>query len=238
MRNKLGVVVPCFNELASLPRLFTILKSPSLSTVDFLLVDNGSFDGSDKWFQRQAYPKNIGFVRLEKNLGYGNGVLSGLRLLHNPFIGWTHADLQANPQDLILFLPYLSGHPVFLKGERTGRPILDRFFTGGMSVLVSLLFRSRFTDINGQPTIFSREMFEYWNNPPLDFGLDLFAFISAKRSQAPVIRVAVRFGRRIYGESKWNFGWKSRFKFIRRTIRLAYSLYRGGPSIASSSSRE
>jgi len=238
MRDRIGVVIPCFNEIDTLPKLLSILRSPSLSEITFLLVDNGSTDGSDQWFDQQEYPDNIGFVRLPQNLGYGNGILSGLKLLNTPFIGWTHADLQANPKDLVLFLRHLDCHPIFLKGNRVGRPAVDRFFTGGMSILVSLLFRRRFTDINGQPTIFSKELFQEWCNPPLDFGLDLFAYVSAKSSRIPIVRVDVAFGKRVHGHSRWNLGWRSRLKFIGRTFRLAYSLRRDWTSIASSSSRK
>ena len=41
------------------------------------------------------------YINLEKNLGYGGGILKGLSLCKGEIIGWTHADLQTDPLDCI-----------------------------------------------------------------------------------------------------------------------------------------
>ena len=61
------------------------------------------------------------------------------------------------------------------------------------------MLRKWLPDINGQPTVFSRELFSNWHNPPLDFSLDLFTFYHAKKENYDIIRYPVFFGPRLSG---------------------------------------
>lgn len=82
-------------------------------------------------------------MRVEKNQGYGFGILSGLRAAEGKVLGWTHADMQTDPvdarRDLVLFDQH--GDDIFIKGRRYGRPLGDVLFTVGMSAFKTLLLR-------------------------------------------------------------------------------------------------
>ena len=132
--------------------------------------------------------------------------------------------MQTDPQDVVLGLDLFeeSGPEVLVKGRRYGRPIADTFFTIGMSGFETLLLRKHMWDINAQPTMFSRKFFETWRVPPDDFALDLYAYYEAKSQSIKVRRFPVEFGERVYGQSHWNVDWKSKWKFIQRTV--SYSL--------------
>jgi hypothetical protein len=82
------------------------------------------------------------------------------------------------------------------------------------------------SDINAQPTILRKEIFNSWKNPPYDFSLDLFAYIHAAQNKYSVERVNVNFGRRKWGNSHWNTGLVSRYRFIKRTLGMAFGLAR------------
>ena len=122
-------------------------------------------------------------IKLDKNDGYGGGILAGLRVAKGEIIGWTHADLQTNPTDALKALEFFenSTESIFVKGRRHGRPFLDIFFTICMSFFESLLLRKKMWDINAQPTIFPKNFFNEWSNPPKDFSLDLYAYYLAKK---------------------------------------------------------
>tara|TARA_B100000575_G_C22685701_1_gene416428 strand:+ start:56 stop:313 length:258 start_codon:yes stop_codon:yes gene_type:complete len=79
-------------------------------------------------------------------------------------------------------------------------------------------------DINAQPTIFSRQFFQNWKNPPNDFSLDLYAYYQAKRNKLKIIRFPVKFGERAFGISHWNFSLKSKWNFVKRTIIYSINL--------------
>ena len=79
-------------------------------------------------------------------------------------------------------------------------------------------------DINAQPSIFNRELYEKWIDPPKDFSLDLYAYYKAKKMNYKIKRFSVNFPPRKYGESKWNFSLSSKLKFIKRTILFSFNL--------------
>ena len=93
-----------------------------------------------------------------------------------------------------------------------------------MSIFETILLGKRLSDINAQPTMFSRKFFETWENPPNDFSLDLFAYYFAKKNKLTVVRFPVFFGKRLHGISHWNIDFRSKLKFINRTIKYSFKL--------------
>ena len=221
------VVIPCFNEEGSLPALLEQLKIfTNESDISFVLVNNGSSDGTEEILQRVTQ-ENIRVIHLDKNRGYGGGILAGLAVCNAPIVGWMHADLQTSP-DVLLKVNAHRATPSFIKGRRKGRKILDIFFTIGMAFVESMLFRKVMWDINAQPTLFPRTWFEGLQDPPTDFSLDLFVYVNAKQTSLSIVRFPVKFEQRISGSSTWNTGLKSRMKFVKRTMSYSLSLRRSG----------
>jgi len=99
-------------------------------------------------------------------------------------------------------------------------------FTFGMSVFETLLFGRRLTDVNAQPTLFHRDFFAGWANPPHDFALDTYAFALARNDGLKVARFPVRFTDRLHGKSHWNINWRAKLKFIKRTLDFSFRLRR------------
>jgi glycosyltransferase involved in cell wall biosynthesis len=223
-----SLVIPCFNESKSLPELFEkCRKLYEINSIELIFVNNGSTDDSGEIFKhyKEIYP-NIKIVEVDKNQGYGFGILSGLQQATGDIIGWTHADLQTDPMDVLkavkLFEEY--GMNIFVKGLRKARPITDEIFTFAMSIFETCLLKTFLRDINAQPSMFSKKFFEQWSSPPYDFSLDLYAYYQAKKNKLPVHRFSVEFPRRQHGASHWNVDWASKYKFIKRTILFSLNL--------------
>ena len=224
----LSLIIPCYNEAASLPELLERCQDLCAhGDIEVILVDNGSTDNSPQVFS-ELLPKYSGcrVVRVEENKGYGFGILSGLRNARGDLLGWTHADLQANPQDVLVGLELFesNGYNIYVKGIRYGRPFIDVVFTIGMSIFETLFLGKKLWDINAQPNLFSRRFFEDWENPPNDFSLDLYAYYKARAVGLPILRFPVHFGVRKHGISRWNVNWLSKWKFIRRTVKFSLEL--------------
>jgi glycosyltransferase involved in cell wall biosynthesis len=199
--------------------------------VEIVLVDNGSSDATVGLIKSASEDnKAIVPVRVEKNQGYGYGILQGLKVAHGEFLGWTHADMQTDPADALRALQILERENtpecVYLKGARCARPFVDRFFSVGMSALESLLFRSLLWDINAQPNIFHRSFYERWQNPPYDFSLDLYVYVAALRSQLHILRFPVLFTEREYGSSHWNFNPYAKLRHIWRILKYSIKLFK------------
>jgi glycosyltransferase involved in cell wall biosynthesis len=218
---RLTVVIPCFNEGESLRIL--LINAERIANdypICFVFVDNGSNDQTAHILSTSIH-RNIKFLHLKVNQGYGAGIKAGLDLAETDYVGWTHADLQTPLMDLVNSLDFCINDNNFIKGKRIGRKLGDKIFSSGMGYFESLIFGKRLFEINAQPTIFHKSLMNGWN-PPKDFSLDLYAYILAKKMHWNEVRFDVKYNPRIYGNSKWNIGARSKIKFISRTI--VYSL--------------
>lgn len=228
----LSVVIPCYNEKENIPLILERFSACiGERSIEVVMVDNGSTDGSDRVFEAllPEYPFAIG-VKVPINRGYGYGIVTGLKSANGQFIGWTHADMQTDPMDVSKAYDMLESEgqaEIYLKGNRKGRPFIDRFFTIGMSAFESLYLKMPLWDINAQPNIFPKRYFESLGTYPDDFSLDLFMYYNAKKKGLTIKRFDVLFLPRIHGMSKWNDEtFKAKWKFIKRTLEFSKSLKR------------
>lgn len=231
---KLEIIVPCYNEEKNIPLILEKFKKViGKRNIIVVLVNNGSTDQSaavlEELLPKYSFARTV-FVPV--NQGYGYGILQGLNSCTADYIGWTHADMQTDPKDVIKAYDYLQKNqeklPLFMKGTRKGRPFLDSFFTFGMSVFETIYMRTKLVDINAQPNIFPKSFYDTWKEPPYDFSLDLYAFYMAKKQGLKICRFQVQFPERIHGTSSWNTGLKSKWKFIKRTLEFSRSLKKRG----------
>ena len=225
-----SLVIPCFNEEGTVQKILEKTKEIFIkNNIELIVVNNGSYDKTHKILTSIVSKyTHVKYINLEDNLGYGGGIIEGLKACSGDVIGWTHADLQTNPLDAILafekFKNNKKNSKLYIKGNRQNRPIIDSLFTFGMSLFETILLRRMIYDINAQPTIFPKEFYETWVNPPTDFSLDLYSYYFAIKNKYKIDRIKVKFFKRIYGESKWNNNFFSRIRFIIRTINYSIKL--------------
>lgn len=80
---KYSVIVPCYNEEDNICRLVEVLeRTAGHRKVEFILVENGSQDNTKQVLEETCKDKNIfKIVRVDKNRGYGYGIICGMRRL-------------------------------------------------------------------------------------------------------------------------------------------------------------
>ena len=228
---KLSIIVPCYNEEKNIPLILEKFSSViKEADIEVLLVNNGSTDNSEQIMTDLLTKHSFArVVKVEVNQGYGFGITSGLKEARGEFIGYTHADMQTAPGDLLKGLEILEKQynpkNTYIKGDRKGRSLFDQFFTIGMSFFETFYLGKKLWDINAQPNIFHKSFFESVKKScPKDFSLDLYFLYMAQKSKLNVIRFDVVFPKRLYGESSWNDGLASKWKFIKRTLDFSYKL--------------
>ena len=225
----LSIVIPCFNEAKSLPKLVKdFSKKLKRKDIELILVNNGSNDSTETIISNLKKDYNfLKMIKLKKNNGYGNGILQGLKKAKGKYISWTHADLQTDPYDVIIgfekFEKELSPK-IFIKGNRLGRPLKDIIFTIGMSIFETILLKKFFWDVNAQPNIFHKNFFNMLEKIPLDFSFELFFYFNAKKKKLKILRFPVKYPERKFGVSHWNTDFKNKMKFIKRTIKYSFQL--------------
>jgi len=227
---KLSVIIPCYNEEKNISLILERFNKIIIrNDIEVLFVNNGSTDNSEKVFNKLI--PNYSFAKIIKvdiNQGYGFGITSGLKEAKGEFIGYTHADMQTDPADVLKALKIIEKQDFpercYIKGDRKGRPFFDQVFTIGMSFFETIYLRTKLWDINAQPNIFHRNFFESLSDIPNDFSLDLFFLYIAQKNGYKTIRFKVFFPPRLHGDSKWNTGFKSKIKFIKRTLNFSLKL--------------
>jgi len=225
---KLSIIIPCYNEELSLKKLVDNCLEYINNDVEIILVDNGSSDNTFESLLSLSLPPNIVPVRVEENLGYGNGILYGLNLAKGEVLSWTHADLQTDVSDVLTgfkkFKNQLISKSCMVKGERKNRNLLDFFFTFSMGIYSSIILNKWMYDINAQPKIFHRSFLEEFENPPLDFSLDLYLIYFFKSKKIDVNSFPVLFNKRKYGEAKGGGTFKGKYNLIIRTLKYIHKL--------------
>ena len=219
MQPIVSIVVPCYNEERNLPLLvFRFEKVLQDVDAELILGNNGSTDNSQQVLEK--IEKEYNFVRIAvvpKNIGYGHGIMAGLKAAKGGVLAWTHADMQCDPEDVSKAYDVYkqSDEKTLVKGNRQGRFSL---LTKSFHVIASVLFFRRFDDINGQPKMFPRSLMDEIKKAPNGFQLDFYVQYIAKKKGYRVVSIPVKFGVRKFGYSKWATGMKSRVKNVARFL--------------------
>lgn len=231
-----SLVLPCYNEGENINKLLDLIKKlqETNNNIEIIIVENGSKDDSlIKIKNHPIYNKNyITLVEIKKNLGYGYGIIEGLKKSTGEYIGWCHADLQNNLNDIYNIFEKnfdeLKIKKTVLKGKRMNRSVLDNFFTFGMSMLVSFLFKYKLTDINAQPKIFPKDFLKMLENPPLDFSLDLYFLLIAKVNNYKIIENPITVHKRVAGKAKGGGSLLTKIKLTSRTLNYIFRIKKSG----------
>ncbi len=202
----------------------------NLYDIEIILVDNGSDDNTPqmKNDMLNRYPF-VRWTHLEKNVGYGNGIMHGLELAHGEYIGYTHADLQTDPRDFIAAIQKVessSNNRVFVKGKRIHRQPFAKSFSLGFEKIASTILGVPFYEINAQPTLFHSDLLQHLADSPMHWGFDLYIYFAALQQNFDILRIDVVFSTRTQGSSKWNRSLFSRFRLSLLLVRYCFQLRR------------
>ncbi len=229
----LSIVLPCYNESDNLHDLISRLDLLiSKRPIQIVLVNNGSQDASAEVFAHELGQvqsrSQFKLVHIEHNQGYGNGILTGLRQAEGRLLGWSHADLQFDPKNLIQAYELYLHHEKLnsnqgkfvVKGLRTERREREKPFSSGLDQIASWVMNSTLRDINGQPKIFSRNFYSLFRDTaPLDLSLDTYWMARAAKCGYIFFTIPVYFAERVAGESSWNTTRWSKAKTVGRFLK-------------------
>lgn len=204
----LSVVVPCYNERATISELITrVLESPWVSEV--VIVDDGSTDGTRDILARLDDAR----VRVElhqHNSGKGAALRTGFRLATGEFVVVQDADLEYDPAEYgDLLAPLIDKKADVVYGSRflSGRPHRVLYFWHSLGNRMLTLASNMFTGLNLSDMetcykVFRREVIQSIEIEEDRFGFEPEITAKIAKGRWVVYEVGISYSGRTYAEGK------------------------------------
>lgn len=163
---EISFIMPCYNEEESInysiPKLASAFERAGYR-LELIAVDNGSTDRTGEILKQLAaeFPSVV-CHRVEKNQGYGNGILSAIPLCRAPWVGMIPADGQVDAKDVVDLFEAVQASSGNSLGKVRRRFRMDGWLRKIVSVSYNLMVwilwpRLGSIDVNGSPKILPRE---------------------------------------------------------------------------------
>lgn len=161
---KLSVIIPCFNEIATVQEIIRRVEAVDIApwTKEIIVVDDFSTDGTRKALK--AYEGKHTIIYHERNKGKGHAVRNGIDRATGDYLFIQDADLEYNPAEIPSFIKALEegkGDCIYgsrrlgnveIQGKwipRIGVWVMTRFF--------NLFYNTRLTDLWTCYKLFAKE---------------------------------------------------------------------------------
>ena len=184
----LGLSIPFFNEEAVAAEVLeNIIEALNAQDISFYIaaVNNGSTDATGQILNEMAKEHHrVKAIHLDKNAGYGGGILKGIESLPKgkcEWMGWMWGDGQIDPSILPSLIRHLTQSADLAKAYRVKR--FDGWKRKGISrIYGSVMIRLGVSspDVNGCPKLFKTHAFEALNLSSTDWFLDAEALLKAQ----------------------------------------------------------
>lgn len=223
----LTLTIPLYDEVGNVERVArSLIETFHTAGVPLVLqlVDNGSSDGTRAEVERlEREERAIRGIYLDRNLGYGGGILAGMRRTETPLLGYMWGDGQVEAADVIRVYRRLVGERADVAKARRIRRVdgWQRAVTTRVYNTVTLwLFHVTSTDANGCPKLFTRDAWERLAPERTDWFLDPEIMIGCAERGLKVVEVDVVARARDSGASKVGLGTVAEFcvNLLRRRI--------------------
>lgn len=195
-RPDISFIMPCYNEEDSVGYTITRLLSAFQRAgyqVELIAVDNGSRDRTGAIIQELAevWPTIVPH-RVERNLGYGDGILNGIPLCTAPWVGIVAADGQVDAEDIVRLYEAVASHTGRVLGKVRRRFRMDglrrKFISTFYNLFVRVLWPQLETlDVNGTPKILPRDVLLTMQLTSQQWCLDPEIMIKAYYMRVPIL---------------------------------------------------
>lgn len=208
---KISIIVPCYNEQQTLPKVYATLRVLDLGIEkEIIFVDDGSTDGSKEFLMQESEsaPTGARFLFHDKNRGKGAAVRLGIQKATGDAVIVQDADYEYDPEDIRLLIDAaerFNASVVYgsrnLSKKNHYRYPLYYFGMRILTALINIFFRQTLTDPETCYKLIARDLAQSFVFRQNGFGIEIE--ITALLSQrAHIVEVPISYHPRSYSEGK------------------------------------
>lgn len=208
---KLSVVIPVYNERATLPEILSRVKAVPLPGIEkeIILVDDASTDGSREFLQGLSGDPSVALVFHDRNRGKGAALRTGFARATGDIVIVQDADLEYDPKEFpVMLAPILDGRADAVYGSRfLGGPHRVLFFWHYMGNKVLTLLANMLNNLNlsDMETCYKAVRRDVLSKITLEsdrFGFEVEITAKLARLKARLYEVPISYSGRDYSQGK------------------------------------
>jgi len=239
-RRKLSIILPAYNESATLDTVLQALLEKDLEPLDkeVVLVESNSTDGTREIALQYAHHPNVQLVLEDRPQGKGHAVRTGLEHATGDFILIQDADLEYDFEDYeVLLEPILNGRMAFVLGSRHGGKTwklrrfegqwgISKFLNIGhwlFKTLVNVFYGLNLKDPFTMYKVFRRDCLTGLTFECNHFDFDYELLIKLVRNGYVPKEIPVNYRSRSFAEGKKVSVWRDPWTWLRAIVKFRFT---------------
>ena len=219
-RPLLSVVIPCFNEAATILDLLERVRSAPVASKQIIVVDDGSSDGTRELLQG-LQADDLTVLLHERNRGKGAALATGFAAARGEICIVQDADLEYDPAEYPLVIgPIVQGKADVVFGSRfqgaaPHRVVYfwHRLGNGFLTLLSNMFTDLNLTDMETCYKAFRTEIIQAIRIHEQRFGFEPEITAKLARRRCRIYEVGISYYGRTYDEGK-KIGWRDGVRAI------------------------
>lgn len=218
---KLSIVIPCYNEKATIADIVAAVKASPYPDKEIIIVDDCSRDGTRDILQKDIVGQVDKVLYHEVNQGKGAALRTGIQAATGDVVIIQDADLEYDPQEYPrLVEPILRNKADVVFGSRFmgGEPHRVVYFwhrvgNGVLTLLSNMFSNLTLTDMETCYKVFRREIIQSIKIEENRFGFEPEITAKIAKTHCRLYEVGISYYGRTYEEGK-KIGWKDGFRAL------------------------